>query len=121
MYLVAVQLTRTLFWAALAAGFLGLLMPELVPLWLALGLAIACGCRLLFALAHARRTRRHEFRCPECGWVPFALNAWKCKQCGFVWDSFATGGICPRCGHKHEETACVRCRRISANERWEAA
>ncbi len=31
MYLIAAKLTRLLFWAALATGILGLLMPDLVP------------------------------------------------------------------------------------------
>ncbi|HEV3259701.1 MAG TPA: hypothetical protein VG013_22730 [Gemmataceae bacterium] len=121
MYLAAVKLTRILFWAALATGILGLLMPEVVPLWLPLGLAIGCGVLFLYAVAHVQRTRRRERRCPHCGWVPFALNAWKCKGCGLVWDSFATGGVCPRCGHRHEETACPRCRRISPDRQWSVA
>ncbi len=118
MYLLAVKLTRTLFWAALAAGFLGLLLREQIILWLALGLG--CGCVVFFlgAVFHVQRTRRRELRCPLCGWVPFALTAWKCKECRFVWDSFSTAGLCPRCGHQHEETACVRCRRISPNGQW---
>src|SRR5437879_250970 len=48
MYLVAAKLTRPLFWAALATGILGLLMPDLVPLWLALILAIGCGLLFLY-------------------------------------------------------------------------
>jgi hypothetical protein len=118
MYLAAVKLARVLFWAALVAGILGLLLPKIIPLGLALGLAVACGAAFLYTVLHVQRTRRAGLRCPECGWVPFALRAWKCKGCGFVWDSFATGGVCPRCGHAHEEAACVRCRRISPYERW---
>jgi hypothetical protein len=118
MYLTLVKLSRGFFWAALVAGFLGLLLPKYVPLWLSLGLAVACGFCVLQAVLHARRTRRHGLRCPNCGWVPFAISAWKCKECRYVWDSFATGGACPRCHHQHQETACVRCRRIFANRQW---
>jgi predicted RNA-binding Zn-ribbon protein involved in translation (DUF1610 family) len=121
MYLAVAKLTRVLFWAALAVGILALLLPDLVPLSLPLGLAVACGALFLWAALHVRNTRRYGWRCPECGWVPFALNAWKCKECGFVWDTFQTGGICPRCGHGHDDTACLRCRRISSNARWEVA
>lgn len=119
MYLVAVKLARVFFLAAVTAGVLVLLLPGLVPLWLALSLAVACIGLFLYAVLHVQRTRRHELRCPACGWVPFALDAWKCKECGMVWDSFSTGGMCPRCHHQHEETACPRCRRIAPNERWE--
>ena len=119
MYLAAVKLTRILFWAALSAGFLGFLLPEFVPLWLSLGLAIACGTFFLYAILHVRRTRRYKLRCPACGWIPFALDVWKCKECGLVWDSFSTAGVCPRCNHKHEETVCVRCRRSFPNGQWQ--
>jgi hypothetical protein len=120
MYLTAVKAARALFWAALVAGILSLLMPEAVPIWLGLGLGIACGLCFFFAVFHVHNTRRHELRCPFCAWVPFAVEAWKCKECGFVWDSFGTGGACPRCGHQHDETACARCRKIFPMERWQA-
>jgi hypothetical protein len=120
MYLAAVKLRRILFWAALATGLLALAMPEFIPLGLPLGLAVSCGVLFLYATLYVRGNRRPGWRCPECGWVPFALSAWKCKACSFVWDTFSTEGVCPRCGHEHEETACLRCRRISPNGRWEA-
>src|SRR5262245_45111395 len=95
MYLVTAKLTRVLFWAALATGILGLVMPNIVPLWVALYLAGAWLLLFLYTGLHATRTRRLEWQCPLCGWVPFAVNAWKCKQCGFIWDSFGSGGRCP--------------------------
>lgn len=119
MYLPVVKLMRALFWAALATAVLTLLMPNLVPYPVPLVLAAACVGLFLWAALHIRNTRRHGLRCPWCGWTPFALSAWKCKQCRFVWDSFSSDGVCPRCGHAHEETACVRCRRIARNERWQ--
>ena len=118
MYLAAVKLRRNLLWAAFGAGFLALLFSRFVPPELPVGLAIACGLLFIYAILHVRRTKRGDLRCPGCGWVPFALDAWKCKECGFVWDSFQTDGVCPRCDHAHDEAACVRCRRIFPNRQW---
>jgi hypothetical protein len=118
MYIVAVKLTRAFFWGAIVAGILMLLFPQWVPWWIPAGLAIACAGWFSIAAVHIWMTRRREYRCPICGWVPFGLEVWKCKECGFVWDSFSTAGICPRCRHEHEETACVRCRKISKNDAW---
>jgi hypothetical protein len=118
MYLTAIKLARSLFWLALAVGILALLMPKIVPVGVAVGLAAAWGGLFLYGIVHVRLTRRWGLRCPECGWVPFALEVWKCKQCRFVWDTFATEGVCPRCGHRHDEMSCLRCRRISPARRW---
>lgn len=118
MYLPLVKLLKILFWLALVTGVLALLMPDVVPVWVPLAAGTGCVGLFVYAAIHLRRTRRHGLRCPHCGWVPFALNAWKCKNCKFVWDTFSTDGVCPRCGHKHEETACVRCRKITPNRRW---
>ena len=121
MYLTAVKFSRVLLWAAVCAGFLAFLWPRVVPLWLAVSLAGGCAVCWFYVFNHLRTTRRHEYRCPVCGWVPFVIRAWKCKQCGQVWDSFETAGACPRCGHEHEETACLRCKRISPNRDWRSA
>jgi hypothetical protein len=121
MYLALFKLSRILLWATLAALCLALLMPDIVPLWLPLGMAGAWAALVVYGISHVRQTRRPDWRCPLCGWAPFAIAVWKCKVCGQVWDSFATGGTCPRCGHHHEETACLRCRRISPNWQWRAA
>jgi hypothetical protein len=118
MYLMVIRLTRLFFLAALVAALLGLLWPEVVPPWVPLGVGFCCVSLFLLASLHITRSRRHEFRCPLCGWVPFAVNAWKCGRCNFVWDSFATAGRCPRCGFQRQETPCLRCRRTSPNELW---
>jgi predicted RNA-binding Zn-ribbon protein involved in translation (DUF1610 family) len=118
MYLTIARLSRVLFWGALITGLFGMLAPRVVPLTIPLTLAVACGLMMLGMARYVRRTLRYAYRCPACGWVPFALPAWKCKECGFSWDTFATGGVCPQCGHRHDETACVRCRRISPNRSW---
>lgn len=75
MYLVAVKLSPILFWAALATGILGLLIPDIVPLWLAVVLAISWGLLYLYTALHVRHSRRFEWHCPRCGWVPFAVAA----------------------------------------------
>jgi hypothetical protein len=120
VYFTIVKLTRILFWGALAAGLLRLLLPGIIPLELPLGLAVTCGALFVYTALHVRRTRRYGLRCPECGWVPFDLDAWKCRECGLVWDTFDMAGVCPRCNHRHEEAACLRCRRISPFHRWSA-
>lgn len=120
MYLTARKFARMLFWATLVAGFLTFLWPQQVPLWVPLSLAVVCGILFLYVTIYPARTRRPEWRCPVCGWTPFAIAAWQCKKCGHVWDTFATEGACPNCGHHHEETACLRCRKISPNRRWHA-
>ncbi len=118
MYLAAARYARILFWATLVAGFLTFLWPGVVPIWIPLVLGLVCGGLFLYVVMHPRRTYRLGWRCPHCGWVPFAIRAWKCKKCGMVWDSFATDGRCTRCAHQHDETACIRCRRIAPNWRW---
>ena len=117
MYLPLVKLMRGCFWAALAVGLLKFLLPQ-IPLAVPLGLAAGAVVCFLLAALHSKQTRRPGLRCPSCGWVPFALNAWKCRTCRFVWDAFATDGVCPNCGHRHDELACVRCRRIAPPRRW---
>jgi len=118
MYLHAVKYNRVLFWAILVAGFLAFLWPAQVPLWLPLGLAGVWLVVFAYVVLYPRQTRRLGWRCPACGWVPFALRAWQCKKCHEVWDSFTTDGACPHCGHQHDETACLRCRQISPNWQW---
>ncbi len=118
MFLAAVKLRQSFFYLALISGVLVLLFPKQVPWILPVALAVAWAGLLLYTIFHITSTRRRELQCPQCGWVPFALPAWKCKECRFQWDYFATDGKCPRCGHAHDEAACVRCRRISPNERW---
>jgi hypothetical protein len=120
MYLTAAKYARILFWAAIVAGFLTFLWPTRVRPWIPISIAGVCGVLYLYVKLYPRRTQRLEWRCPGCGWRPFAIRAWKCKKCGHVWDTFATEGVCPQCGHEHEETACVRCRNIYPNKQWRA-
>ncbi len=118
MYLSALKLKRILFPAAVIAVVLALLFPAVVPFPLAIALGVLWLGLFVYTVLHIRMTRRADYRCPECGWAPFALHAWKCKECRFVWDAFATDGVCPHCDHEHDELACVRCRRISSKRAW---
>jgi hypothetical protein len=56
-------------------------------------------------------------RCPKCGWRPGPEDRWQCK-CGFVWNTFETGGVCPGCFYQWMETACLRCGEWSAHSDW---
>ena len=40
-----------------------------------------------------------RIRCPFCGWSPRKQDKWFCT-CGFEWNTFDTGGVCPRCVHQ---------------------
>ena len=56
-------------------------------------------------------------RCPACAWVPDTLSRWEC-DCGFTWNTFDTRGQCPACAREHLRTACLRCHKSPAHERW---
>lgn len=112
------KLRGFLFWLAILAFLLWLGLPQLVPIWVALGLAGAWLLALLYGIFHVAVTRRTGWRCPNCEWVPYAIDAWKCKGCGQRLDVFSLLGACPRCGHQHEEAMCLRCRQPSPNRAW---
>jgi len=60
-----------------------------------------------------------RIRCPLCGWSPRKEDRWSCN-CGFQWNTFDTGGVCPACLHQWTETQCLSCRRWSAHSEWYA-
>jgi hypothetical protein len=68
---------------------------------------------------HTARTRdrRLRVRCPRCGWEPGKADRWSC-DCGFAWNTFETGGVCPGCGRVWERTQCPRCLQWSRHEDW---
>jgi len=45
-------------------------------------------------------------RCPKCKWKPDGNPYWQCV-CGHEWDIFQTGGRCPMCKSRQEETPCI--------------
>ena len=61
-----------------------------------------------------------RLRCPRCGWQPGKADRWSCNPngCGHVWNTFDTGGFCPRCNRHWKDTACLRCGEWSAHEDW---
>jgi Zn-dependent protease len=61
--------------------------------------------------------RRPQLRCPACGQAAPIGNFWRCT-CGEPFDTFATGGLCPRCGTQHYVTACPDCRQPSPLAAW---
>lgn len=61
--------------------------------------------------------RRPQMRCPACGQAAPIGNYWQCT-CGQPFDTFATGGICPRCGRQHHVTSCPDCRQPSSLAGW---
>lgn len=67
-------------------------------------------------------------RCPLCKWRPRRSDWWQCQDCdhpeyfyggcGTEWNTFETGGICPRCLHQWIWTSCYRCLMWSKHEDW---
>ena len=67
-------------------------------------------------------------RCPLCRWQPRASDLWCCDDCdypeffyggcGTEWNTFATGGRCPRCVHQWRWTSCLSCEGWSPHESW---
>jgi predicted amidophosphoribosyltransferase len=63
------------------------------------------------------RTREIKILCPECHWKPRQSSRWSCT-CGCAWNTFDTGGVCPRCGQAWEETQCPSCSAWSPHRMW---
>ena len=66
--------------------------------------------------------REVKIYCPKCAWEPQQSSRWWCGPkmggCGYSWNTFDTGGVCPECGKAWEETACLSCHRMSAHRAW---
>jgi hypothetical protein len=58
-----------------------------------------------------------RIRCPRCGWQPRRHDRWSCN-CGHLWNTFETRGVCPACGRVWRETQCLRCHEWSPHEAW---
>ena len=70
-----------------------------------------------------------RIRCPLCGWQPNRSSVWQCitgagnpepsfTGCGTAWNTFATRGLCPGCGHQWRWTSCLRCAGWSLHVEW---
>jgi hypothetical protein len=62
-------------------------------------------------------SRGAGIRCPKCRWTPRSSDRWRC-DCGFVWNTFDTRGLCPACQHQWEDTQCPACGRWSRHVDW---
>ena len=56
-------------------------------------------------------------QCPSCGWVPPRSATWRCV-CGHEWNTFETGGQCPRCRKAWDATVCFNCEQFLAHDAW---
>ena len=60
-----------------------------------------------------------RIRCPPCRWQPGKDARWRCDPgCGHSWNTFDTRGLCPDCGKKWFQTACLECSVWSPHEDW---
>ena len=62
-------------------------------------------------------------RCPNCLYPPPKGSYWRCDEkekqgCGFAFDTFQTGAICPRCGRKFSYTQCPICGNWAPYSKW---
>ena len=39
-------------------------------------------------------------------------------SCGAVWNTFWTGGVCPKCSYRWLKTQCPNCGEISPHKDW---
>lgn len=63
--------------------------------------------------------REPEIYCPQCKWRPRSEDRWFCMPtCGESWNTFWTGGVCPRCQHRWLTTQCLSCAAVSLHKDW---
>jgi hypothetical protein len=58
-----------------------------------------------------------KIECPKCSWEPAPHSQWKCS-CGSIWNTFDTGGRCPKCSKQWEFTQCLSCQEWSLHLDW---
>ena len=83
-------------------------------------------CRLAIDILHCppvplsiADVKELEIYCPRCGWRPTAEDRWVCTpQCGTVWNTFWTRGLCPGCAKQWDDTQCLECGRHSPHKHW---
>ncbi len=60
---------------------------------------------------------KEKIACPKCDWEPEIYDVWQCS-CGYIWNTFITGGRCPSCGIIWKDTQCLSCRKWSPHIDW---
>jgi hypothetical protein len=64
-------------------------------------------------------TNKPQIYCPRCEYRPKSEDRWWCvPNCGTVWHTFWTGGVCPGCGHQWHDTQCPSCHVLSPHRDW---
>jgi rubrerythrin len=58
-----------------------------------------------------------HIRCSLSGWLPRKDDRWSC-DCGHLWNTFETRGVCPACLHQRTSTQCLFCPRWSLHSNW---
>ena len=58
-----------------------------------------------------------KIACPKCKTHPIQTNIWECI-CGCRWNTFDTGGVCPKCKMQHKTTQCLICQDFSPHKSW---
>ncbi len=133
------QILRSLLWfvlgrarslmVATVVGFLGvagfvIFAMRVGDTWLgliALYMAMSCwsGFKQARALSElAKLPRREGYKCPTCNSAPPIGEYWTCSPCGQAFDTFATGGVCPRCSTRFEVVRCLDCGRQHPMVEW---
>ncbi len=78
------------------------------------------GLKQARALAKVEALPRRDgfFACPSCHAAPVIGEIWGCGQCRQPFDTFASGGVCPRCGATYTATRCPDCGALSPIQAW---
>jgi hypothetical protein len=64
-------------------------------------------------------SRQPDILCPACGYKPRLEDRWSClPECGTVWHTFWTGGVCPGCTRQWQTTQCPACEKVSPHRAW---
>lgn len=61
---------------------------------------------------------RSDAACPSCQARPPLGPFWICHRCRTRFDTFATGGICPRCQQQFPVTSCPKCHQARPIAEW---
>lgn len=55
--------------------------------------------------------------CSRCDWRPDENAVWRC-ECGHVWNTFETQGLCPVCYRQWDKTMCRLCNEWTDHVDW---